>query len=153
MEKDEWRNSEHRKHQTEKALVLAKMPPLFLFLFIICLASYAQAQNYLTSTGTPPFSAPELVEYGFTDAANGNLHLEIPAGSYPQRGTQQPQLVRLVYDSNKLWGTAIVGTALTWTPDPEANFKLAPGVGGTMYMVNSSGCNETWLWTEPSGTQ
>src|SRR5277367_1788292 len=62
---------------------------------------HAEAQGYLTSTGTPPFSAPEPVEYGFTDTANGNLHLEIPLGSFPQRGSNQGLAVKLVYDSNK----------------------------------------------------
>lgn len=120
---------------------------------VILLTSNAHGQNYLTSTGAPRFSAPELVEYGFTDVANGNLHLEIPLGSSPQRGTQQPQFLRLVYDSNKVWGTALVGASITWTPNPEATFLLAPGVGGSVTGINTSGCNQTYTWTEPLGTQ
>jgi hypothetical protein len=83
--------------------VLWKTRRIFLRLVpaiaILALAGYflcpAAAQNYLTSTGSPSFSAPEPVELGFADASNGNLHLTIPLGTYSQRGTNQPQTIAL----------------------------------------------------------
>lgn len=48
---------------------------IFLVLSLICcfLVLPSQAQNYLTATGGPSYSAPEPVEYGFVETANGNL--------------------------------------------------------------------------------
>jgi len=74
---------------------------------LLILGLFAQstpAQSYLTSTGTPSFATPEPVELGSVDASNGNLHLSIPLGSYPQRGSSQPEPVTLEYDSN-IWAT------------------------------------------------
>lgn len=48
----------------------------------------AEAQ-YTTATGMPSFTTALPVEMGFTNVANGNLHLEIPLGSFPQRGHQE----------------------------------------------------------------
>jgi hypothetical protein len=49
-----------------------------------------QAQNYLTSTGTPSFAAPYPVEMGRVDAASGNLHLEIPWALFPNAEAVPP---------------------------------------------------------------
>src|SRR4051812_38004514 len=60
-------------------------------------AKPAEAQ-YTTAAGTPTFSTAMPVEMGFTNVANGNLHIEIPLASFPQRGSLQYN-ARLVYDS------------------------------------------------------
>jgi hypothetical protein len=46
------------------------------------------------------FTTAVPVENGFFNAANSNLHLEIPwgAASYPQRGGRQNKIL-LIYDS------------------------------------------------------
>lgn len=49
--------------------------------------------------GQRPVVAPSAVELGFTETSNGNLHLEIPLGSFPQRGAAQSLGYSLVYDS------------------------------------------------------
>jgi len=72
----------------------------------------AVAQNYATMTGAPSFSAPEPVELGFVENANGNLHLEFPLGSFPQRGSSQPYSLRLVYDSH-IW-QIFTGSGSSW---------------------------------------
>jgi RHS repeat-associated protein len=64
-----------------------------------------RAQTYLQSAGVPAFTTRLPVENGFINAANGNLHLEIPLGSFPQRGGRQETLA-LVYDSNIWWQDA-----------------------------------------------
>lgn len=85
------------------------------FLSALLLANPGYAQSYLTSTGSPNFAAPEPVELGSVDAANGNLHLSIPLGSYPQRGTNQPQAITLEYDSN-IWVAQSAALGLEWEP-------------------------------------
>src|ERR1700730_15342094 len=126
----------------------ARLRSLVLLILSAAFVGRAQAQNYLTSTGAPPFSAPEPVDYGFTDLSTGNLHIEIPLGSYPQRGTDQPSTVRYVYDSNKLWSTAVVGTAWTWTPDPKAGWNQGQ-LSGQLSTQTDSNCNWAFVWTEP----
>ena len=76
--------------------------PLFLGVlawFLLGLgASAVKGQSYLESIGVPPFTSALPVENGFINAANGNLHLEIPLASYPQRGGREFK-VSLMYDS------------------------------------------------------
>lgn len=73
------------------------------------LAKPAQAQ-YTTAAGTPTFTTAIPVEMGFVNAANGNLHLEIPLASFPQRG-RLTYNARLIYDSS-IW--TVNGSA--WSP-------------------------------------
>jgi hypothetical protein len=83
-----------------------------------CLSQTSVAQDYSQAVGTPTFTSAEPVELGLVDAANGNLHMEIPMASFPQRGSK-PLTYKLVYDS-RLWylngGTAFLpnGTASPW---------------------------------------
>jgi len=74
----------------------------FLLLSFTCLlgpsARSLKAQGYLENIGMPTFTTALPVENGFINAANGNLHIEIPLASYPQRGGRQFN-VNLVYDS------------------------------------------------------
>ena len=80
----------------------------------------ADAQNYLTAGGAPTFSAPAPVELGFTDTANGNLHLEILLGSFPQRGSKQPLTAKLVHDSNTMWYVSC-SLSCSWQPSSFTN--------------------------------
>lgn len=72
-----------------------------------------EAQSYLTSTGSPSFAAPYPAEMGTVDAASGNLHLEIPLGSFSQRraGALVP---KFVYDSH-IWTVPTDGASKVWT--------------------------------------
>src|SRR5579859_2251305 len=119
----------------------------------------AQGQNYLTSTGSPSFSAPVPVELGSVDAASGNLHLSIPLGSFPQRGTSQPQGFTLEYDSG-LWIPVALSLSTTqW----EINDQV-PGwiLGGWYYSFEASGssissevtqgCWTDFTWPDQNGT-
>jgi hypothetical protein len=71
------------------------------------LAGRLAAQSYLTSTGSPGFAAPYPAEMGSVDAASGNLHLEIPLGTYPQRATSAPLVAKLIYDSH-IWVPSMI---------------------------------------------
>ena len=57
-----------------------------------------RAQGYLTQVGNTPFQTTIPVEMGYYDASTGNLHIAIPLGSWPQRGSHGFSAA-LVYDS------------------------------------------------------
>src|SRR5207248_2774536 len=59
------------------------------------------AQTYVYATGSPTFNTAYPVESGFVNVANGNLHMEIPLASPPQRGSLRVG-AKLVYDS-RIW--------------------------------------------------
>src|ERR1700722_3222022 len=65
------------------------------------LTARCQDINYLNSIGVPTYSANLPIENGYVNAANGDLHLEIPLGSFPQRDGSQLK-ASLMYDSN-IW--------------------------------------------------
>src|SRR4051812_36646010 len=72
----------------------------------------AQYPNYVLETGSPTFSVKEPIPNGFVNAANGNLHIEIPLVSLPQRGGQA-YVAKLVYDS-RIWKPVSNGAATVW---------------------------------------
>jgi RHS repeat-associated protein len=135
-----------------------KIGTCLVALLIFCLFAHSAAgQSYLTSTGAPSFAAPEPVELGFVDASNGNLHLSIPLGSYPQRGTSQPQAITLEYDSN-MWSPAVEGGTLTWEiSDVQPGWVLggwyySTQVSGVTDVSLSQGCYTDVSWTDKNGT-
>lgn len=75
----------------------------------------AQSQTYLNASGSPTFNTPSEVEMGFVNLGNGNLHLEVPYKTFPQRGAIQLN-AGMVYDS-RLW--QIVNGA--WQPTNISN--------------------------------
>ena len=128
---------------------------LLLAIAFLFLGGISSAQNYLTSTGTPAFAAPEPAEYGFVDSSNGNLHLELPVGSYQQRGTNRPAQILLTYDANKLWTIQTTGgPAPFWNNDVEGAWTAQP-LYGTLQTVadGNSQCIYDYTYAEPSGTQ
>jgi hypothetical protein len=90
----------------------------------------AKAQTYLQNVGVPPFTTKLPVENGFINAANGNLHLEIPLGSYPQRGGPPDKIV-LMYDS-AFWAANGM-----WTPTNISDSYLYGLVWGGWRIVTS----------------
>jgi RHS repeat-associated protein len=139
---------------------------LCVLVVVLCVNALASAQNYLTSTGTPAFSAPEPAEYGFVDASNGNLRLEIPLGAYPQRGSRKPEPIIFTYEGsivwtiagiNPYWSSATVGGEATeggWI-----NAGSQPLSGQVSWVAdgptNGQGIQCAWdgTYMEPSGTQ
>jgi RHS repeat-associated protein len=134
-------------------------------LFIVVwagLVTQAYAQ-YTAATGTPTFTTALPVEMGFTNVANGNLHLEIPLASFPQRGTLSYN-ARLVYDS-LIWKI----TSNAWQPTNVANsmggWRLITGgePGAVTFVTGSSACDtpppiktrtfhDAFVWTAQDGT-
>ncbi len=93
-----------------------------LCLVTLLCAITAFGQSYLDEPGIPEFTTSFPVEHGFINIANGNLHLEIPIASYPQRGSRFKYQARLVYDS-RFWVD-------TPTTDTQPGGWLPNGVNG-----------------------
>lgn len=133
---------------------------VYTILLAFSLTSILHAQNYLTSTGTSDFSVPEPAESGIVDAATGNLHLEIPLGSFPQRGGSAPLVPKLIYDSH-IWTFPTDGSSKVWTTQG-ALFGLAFGTwgfheGGSAGLfrmaASGQGCNVDYMLWSDAGVQ
>ena len=139
-------------------------------------ATQLRGQTYLQSIGVPSFTTQLPVENGFINAANGDLHLEIPMGTFPRRGGGQ-ETISLVYDSNIWWNDPYYGA---WQPHNvnndglggngsgsgtiEADYHTAGGwrvvsskhVGYTDAGYSDDGYGDTilspWVYVEPNGT-
>ncbi len=146
---------------TSNRMGLNKVPTAtFVILAALMLLSpCANAQNYLTSTGSPSFSAPEPVELGFADTANGNLHLTFHLGSYPQRGSSKPEEVNLIYDSN-FWQITYSGGNV-WDPgtgrgsdlNSQGGWNLSEQILSRQVGGSTLNCREDDVWQDRNGTQ
>lgn len=87
----------------------------------------ANAQTYLSEPGKPTFATIEPVEHAYINMANGNLHLQIGFGSYPQAGQLRPASIGAVYDSNLAWFENCTSSGCSWTPN---NPNLSAYYGG-----------------------
>src|ERR1700738_245949 len=91
--------------------------------FAFSLSQPALSQDYIYATGNPSFGVNIPIDNGYINVANGNLHLEVPIATLPQRGNLQLS-ERLVYDgriwmighySNKCWWpTNVPGSMAGW---------------------------------------
>src|SRR5579863_4992102 len=100
-------------HSSVQSIAWARTSVLAVF-GIIMLSLPAFCQNYLLATGRPSFTTAAEVEMGFVNMGNGNLHIEIPLTSSPQRGSRDFS-AQLVYDS-RIWQSVSNGTSTTWQP-------------------------------------
>jgi RHS repeat-associated protein len=129
---------------------------------MLVFAMPAHAQ-YTTSTGMPTFTTAIPVEMGFTNVANGNLHLEIPLASFPQRGSLTYN-ARLVYDS-LIWKIDSNAWKPTNVPNSMGGWRLITGgeTGNVTFVTGSSPCDTPppiktrtfhsgFVWTAPDGT-
>jgi RHS repeat-associated protein len=93
--------------------------------------------------GIPAFTTSFPVEHGFINLANGNLHIEIPIATYPQRGNIKALHARLVYDS-RFWIVRIdpVTEASTWTPNGIAPIGIS--VGGFRLITDGESGNTSF---------
>jgi len=135
----------------------------FGVLAAICAGSFGNAlhaQNYLTSTGVPGFATPYPAEMGTVDASSGNLHLEIPLGSFPQRGGTGSLVPKLLYDSH-IWNATSVddGAATVWSVGYGA-FSVSEGypvvvtpTSGYSLGTTNSLCDNDWVVSDDSGVQ
>ena len=124
------------------------------------LSATLRAQNYLTNTGRQEPESRAPAEMGWVDTASGNLHLEIPLGSFQQRGNSRPLVPKLIYDSH-IWAYPTDGSALVWTPRtnlfPEDFGSWGFVEGGTTALTvpsynGNNGCNRDFRLLDGSGT-
>jgi hypothetical protein len=92
--KGQWRNP--RRANGTLMLTLA------LLLCLGHLSGIARAQDYLTANGAKAPTAPDPTQMGYVETSNGSLQLDIPLGSYPQRGSAQPLTFKVEYNGD-LW--------------------------------------------------
>jgi RHS repeat-associated protein len=93
--------------------------------------------DYSLQTGFPVFSTLKPVHFGSVNLANGNLHLEFPVTTVPQRG-RPTYMAKLMYDS-RIW--RIVAGA--WSPtntNAPGIFKI-DGIAPLLY--------GGWNWVNP----
>lgn len=142
--------------------VFACLNAMLLTCMILVFVTSANAQ-YTTSTGTPTFTTALPVEMGFTNVANGNLHLEIPIASFPQRGSLAYN-ARLVYDS-LIWKISSNTWQPTNVPNSMGGWRLITGgepgtvtnVAGTSFCdtpppLNNRTFHVAFVWSSPDGT-
>lgn len=144
---------------TLKTIASRTSGPLLLLLVIG--AGLAEAQDYITAVGRPTFTTHDSVELGFVNVANGNMHLEIPLATFPQRGRAVD--IRMVYDS-RIWRVFDDGVSRSWQPTnvPGAGWRFVSSVdrGSVTYEEAYFDCGDgTWTflygpfyWTAPDGT-
>lgn len=132
-------------------------------LIVWSLSQIMFAQDYLQAVGTPVFTSAESVELGIVDASTGDLHLEIPVASFPQRAGQ-PLTYKFVYDS-RIWSQS---GGSSWVPNttasPWAGWRFITsadmGIVGNNSYVNTCGSNPPqgdeiengFYWQAPNGT-
>ncbi|HEV2990931.1 MAG TPA: hypothetical protein VG759_21005, partial [Candidatus Angelobacter sp.] len=114
----------------------------------LALASTADAQrpptknDYADRIGMPDFALQHPVEMGFVNLANGNLHLDIPMASFPQRGGSSISL-KLTYDSRIY--KMITNPALVMQPynatGSDGGWKVILKGEYVDAILNSSGCD------------
>jgi RHS repeat-associated protein len=134
-------------------------------LLLMMFAVVCSAQDYISQTGSPAFSVNQPVVFGFVNLANGNIHLEIPIASAPQRG-ELAFAVKLVYDS-RIWQAVNAGGSLLWKPTNVPNsmggwrvvssanpgavtFDSSPeSCGGANLLLHFT----NFVWQSPDGTR
>ena len=145
-------------------------------LFACSVAVSQVPQGYLNDTGSPAYSITVPVENGYIDVSNGNLHLEFPLSSPPQRGALSVN-ERLVYDS-RIWMFSPFGTYGSYHWWPYNVYGASQTSGGWRFVqsnevgtVSSTTGNSTStqcpypmddqnlttttssiIWTDPNGT-
>jgi RHS repeat-associated protein len=99
---------------------------------------------------------------GTMDAASGRLHLEIPLGSFPQRGGAPPLVPKLYFDSptwavtndglGPIWGiVGLIGQG-SFITDEGAALGVYP-TSGVNLGTTGNPCDNDWTVVDISGTQ
>ena len=136
--------------------LLRKMQTLFMFLVSVILSTQLSKGQ---EVGFRPPIAPEPVELGFVENASGDLHLEIPLGSFPQRAAKTPVTYRYIYDSS-IW--TVNPIQHVWMVNP-----VTAGQEGVWHLASTSALNVYYsalydgslvtyfdfLWLDASGTE
>ncbi len=101
------------------------MKRLLSLICFLLVSTAAFGQSYLNDTGSPEYAVQIPVENGYIDLSNGNLHLEFPLASIPQRGVLN-STEKLTYDS-RIWAWHATGYSYYWAPDNVYGTSLSGG--------------------------
>jgi YD repeat-containing protein len=138
---------------------------LIIPLFAAIATPRADAQNsYLYGTGNPTWGVNIPIEDGFINVANGNVHIEIPVASEPQRGGSS-YTESVIYDS-RIWQIVNSGSSYGFQPNGGGwtfggtlnGGQVEEGslVNGSVPCSGSGGSQgylqTTYTWIDPSGT-
>lgn len=121
----------------------------------------ARAQDYMSAENDRAVTDPASTDLGYTERADGTLHIEFLLGSFPQRANGEPYDVKIIYDTTGLWTHG--GTPPTWGPNggyatggtgaggwnpygPIATDSIQPG------STVSGECNVNYSWIDPTLT-
>lgn len=82
------------------------VPSIWIFILVLMwllgpTVAFLRGQTYQQSFGIPTFTTSLPVENGFINIANGDLHLDIQVGSFPQRAGP-PLWAKMIYESS-IW--------------------------------------------------
>jgi RHS repeat-associated protein len=128
--------------------IIVRLSLLLGFLTVLGLfaTNSACAQGYYQQFGQNPWTAAIPVPAGYVDAANGNLHLEIPVANIPQRG-HVPFVAKLVYDSH-IWQEVTSSGATSWQA---TNVPSLPVSWGGWRLITSAGTGGGVTFTTDPG--
>jgi len=151
-------------------ICFAQLVAMIWFLGAGAAAAEAQSFDPLEDVGIRPLSAQLPIENGLINTANGNVHIEIPLGSFTQRGGRQATFA-LVYDSG-IWSQDgccswllsytgfAYGTQSHFVPGWKYVVSQSPGVTNSDF--NQHVCSvdgriewisyNSFIWTDPGGT-
>ncbi len=139
---------------------------------LVLFAASGHGQDYVYATGNPNFGVQYPVPDGYINITNGNVHLNIPLGTFKQRGNLPPIAINLEYDS-RIWQIVDNG-GYSWqptnVPNSNAGWRLVTGLeNGNLsfsnYYTNPGSCGEgqpqqdteevftDFVWTDGQGTK
>jgi len=145
--------------------VRSSLVVVLLFVLLLSFPSASAQVDPLNQVGNPTFNTAWPVGLGATDVANGNLHQQIPLGSFPQRGGRT-LTAGLTYDS-RIWKTVFNGTSSSWqptnVPSSQGGWRfISGGQSRTVTYLTSDAKNFcgghsvplyiSFAWTSPDGT-
>jgi hypothetical protein len=155
-------------HTRFSATVIRVVAAMLAVGLSLCAGRSASAQSYYTAFGQYPWSVPSPVKGGYVDLANGNLNLEIPIASMPERSAI-PFHADLVYESH-IWQQVTASGSTSWQPTNVANswggWRMVEtgNPGGVSFTFSTILCYygrtwipyfqyTNWVWTAPNGRQ
>jgi hypothetical protein len=128
---------------------MSRAPLVSLFVQSLAIASLLIfTAPTVSAQGVPWYTIPLPIPNGFVDVATGNVHLEIPLASIPERNGD-PLVAKVIWDSSS-WTWAGEGNAFGLAGPGWLVFTGNSHVGQGSVSTTSSSCSEYNPYTEGS---